>query len=124
VNESIDIEQVQTIKPGGAKGVRIHTRVYRDVAHFIFQHLSRNHEVTIIDLLSRIENHFQGRSKENGDFMFIALHVKLDLEGRGYLKLINSKTNPNQIQKCICITKRGLRYFKSVLHELTGHRLR
>jgi hypothetical protein len=93
VNESIDIEQVQTIKPGGAKGVKIDACIYRDVACSIFQHLSRNDEVTIIDLLSRIENDFQGRSKESGDFIFIALHVKLDLESRAYLKLINSKTN-------------------------------
>jgi hypothetical protein len=111
---SIGIEQVQTIKPGGAKGVKIDTNTYLAVSRSIFEHLSRNDEVTIVDLLSRIEDDFQDLNKENGNFIYIALHVKLDLEGRGYLKLSGSKANPGQVQKCIRMTKRGWEYFKAI----------
>lgn len=107
----IDREHIQTIKPGRAKGVKIRANTYYEVVRSIFQHLSRNDEVTIVDLLSRIESDLQGLSKENADFIYIVLHVKLDLEGRGYLRLEVSKENPGQLQKCIRMTKRGWRYF-------------
>jgi hypothetical protein len=112
---SVDTEQIQTIKPDGAKGVRIHIHTYLEVARSIFQHLCRNDEVTIVDLLSGLENDFQDLSKGNGSFIYIALHVKLDLERRGYLKLVRSELNPRQVQKCIRITEKGWQYIKSII---------
>jgi hypothetical protein len=112
--ESIGLKQVQTLKPGGAKGVRIDASMYLEVARAILQHLSRNEEVTIVDLLSAIEDGGPDSSQRNGNFVYIALHVKLDLESRGYLKVGVSKANPGQVQKCIRMTKEGWTYFKSI----------
>jgi hypothetical protein len=109
---SVDRKHVQTMKPGGTKGVKVQTQVYWEIARAIFQYLSWNEEVTTVDLLSQIEDDVQVMSNES--FVYFALHIKLDLESRGYLKLAGSKTNPRQIQKYICMTKTGWRYFKSM----------
>lgn len=119
--DTAEIKQIQTIKPGGGRGIKIHPQLYTTVARAIFQHVRLNDEVTIVDLLSRIESELHDLHKENRNFTYVALHVKLDLECRGYLKPEASKSNPEQVQKCIGITKRGWTYFNQLGHDQKLH---
>jgi DNA-binding PadR family transcriptional regulator len=110
----MELEQIHTIKPGGGKGMRLRASAYLKLARAILRYLSSNEEITILDLLAKVEAENKKTGKDNGSFVYAALHVKLDLEGRGYLKLERSRSNPGQIQRCIRITRRGRKYLESI----------
>ncbi len=103
--DNVEKEIIQTIQPGGKKGIRMPAKKYDELKKFIFSEVSDSREVTLVDLLERVKHALA----TDDHIHFFLLYVKVDLEARGYLKAVNSEDNPGQLQKCIRITSKGLR---------------
>jgi hypothetical protein len=106
-------EIIQTVKPGGKKGISISVSIYEKLRKFILEKTeSIVDEITLVELIEMAEKEIKGVNSVS----FILMHVKLDLECRGYLRSVTSQNNPGQMQKCVRITSKGMQ----LIHQLAN----
>jgi hypothetical protein len=102
---------IETLRPDGKKGIKVPKHIYEQIVKLIITALRESNEVTLTEILDLIKEH----RINHPNLEFVSLHVKLDLEGKGFLKNIRSHVNPQR--KHICITRRGRTQFGLKNHQ-------
>lgn len=96
-------EVIFTKHPNKRKGVKIEKDAYETVASLILKEIELEKDTTLASLI-RVVKEQRGEHPEIADLVY---HVKLDLEARGYIKLVPSQSNPTT--KVLLITPEGIR---------------
>ena len=80
------IEIVETQRPDGKRGIKILHDIYTNIANYIFGQIKDHRQVTLTTLLTDVEGEF----KTCSNIIWLAYHVKLDLEAKGHIKVTRS----------------------------------
>lgn len=99
---------IQTLRPDGKKGIRMSKHIYEQIVRIIIKEIRTSNEVTLTEILDIVKD----QMPDHPNLEFIALQVKLDLEGKGFVKNKRSHFNPQR--KHICMTRQGRRSFSTV----------
>lgn len=97
---------LQTIRPDGKKGIRLSASLYEQVSAIIVDHVKKSPAV----MLANIIDHAKVVLNSEPDIELLTLHVKLDLESKGYIETIRSRSARKR--GLLRITGKGWRYFR------------
>jgi hypothetical protein len=75
---------IETRHPERKRGISIPEQLYNELVGFVMQQIAANESVTLAKLLRYGELHFDNHFNINN----LIYHVKLDLEVRGYIKMV------------------------------------
>jgi hypothetical protein len=78
------VVNVQTVRPGGKKGIVLAKQIYDEFRQFIVQVLETEEDVTTNKLIDLARETFT--EGLDGDMGWYILQVKLDMEARGWIK--------------------------------------
>jgi len=95
-------DQVITSHPAKKQGISIPKDIYKKLSDFIVHELLNHDEHTVITLLDEAEQTFS----DIPNLFWYLMHVRLDLEAKGYLRLTEHKDLNNRFLR---ITHRGMR---------------
>jgi hypothetical protein len=96
-------DHIETRHPQGRKGVRIPTDLYNQIVDFIVRQIDRDDDVTLASLIDDAERHLNAYPAVT----WMVYHVKLDLEAKGFIKLVPSISNRNS--RRLRLTADGIR---------------
>ncbi|MBL0743705.1 DUF6958 family protein [Chryseolinea lacunae] len=87
----VNNELIETRHPRKSKGVKIEKEAYTAVANFILRQIKDGDDVTLGTLIALAEKMLSMYA----DVPWLVYHVKLDLEARGFIRLIPSRVQRN-----------------------------
>lgn len=87
----VNNELIETRHPRKGKGVKIGKEAYTAVASFILRQIKEGEDVTLGALIADAEKMLTLYA----DVAWLVYHVKLDLEARGFIRLIPSRMQRN-----------------------------
>ena len=99
-------DQVRTLRPDGKKGISISADLYEKISGVIFRQIKTSEEVTLVNIIEEARNYVA--NEKNGEL--IILHVKLDMEAKGYLETTQSRVSRNR--GLLRVTGKGRKYFR------------
>ena|SRR5687767_2185146 len=101
INENLMI----TLRPDGRPGIRMTREDYNLLAEFILSHMHKYKEITIQELLETAESEFTSKFLSNTGWY--ALSVKLDLQARGKIKIVQ-KRDPYRVKRTLSLQLRKI----------------
>ena len=101
VNENLMV----TLRPDGRPGIRMTREDYNLLAEFILSQMHKYKEITIQELLQTTESEFASKFLSNTGWY--ALSVKLDLQARGKIKIVQ-KRDPYRVKRTLSLRLRKM----------------
>jgi ABC-type lipoprotein release transport system permease subunit len=108
-------EWIETVKPDGKKGSRIQKDLYFRIVGLIVAAMRETDEISLANTLTLIKE----ACSTQPNIEFISLQVKLDLEAKGYLKIVRTRDTYQQI---ISLSRRGKVHFNVNIRRSINHR--
>ncbi len=106
-------DQVMTSHPAKKQGISIPKDIYKTLSEFIVNELKNHDEHTAITLLDEAEQTFT----DIPNLFWYLMHVRLDLEAKGYVRLTEHKDLNNRFLR---ITHRGMRRLAGASRSKSG----
>lgn len=82
------IKLVELLHPAGKSAGKIRRSDYLSLCNFIIEKLKQDKAVSLMSLLDSVENDFEDRHHLAGDFRWMTLAVKLNLEAHGIITTV------------------------------------
>lgn len=102
-------EFIKTLRPDGRKGIVIGEMLYYEFSTFILSTLDNEHDYTLCSLLECAHQHFAYYLE--GEVSWLIMHVKLDLQARGLIKIFIPVYSRNL--HLLKLSRAGLKHLRS-----------